>query len=174
VSESHVRAANRLGALAVAVADRIAVASEAAAGVSAAGPAALVALHEYAGGSPIDTLRRVVGLTPSGAVRLVDRLERGGLAVRRPGADGRSVSVELTAAGAAAAERVRAARMAALTDVLAPLDEDGVAALEAVVGALLGGVTGGIDDAWRICRLCDPEGCGHHDGRCPVTIAARS
>ena len=48
-------------------------------------PAALNALEGYLGGEPIDTLRQVLGLTHSGAVRLVDRLVAEGLAERRPG-----------------------------------------------------------------------------------------
>jgi MarR family transcriptional repressor of emrRAB len=39
-----------------------------------AAPAALVALHEFLCGASIDQLRQVVGLTPSGAVRLIDKL----------------------------------------------------------------------------------------------------
>lgn len=174
MSDSHVQAANLLGALALAVEERIEAAGEAAAGERAAAPAALVALHEYAGGCTIDTLRAIVALTPSGAVRLVDRLEAAGLARREPGPDGRRRSVVLTAAGHAAAVRVRDARAAALEDLLAPLDEADRAQLGRLAGAVLGGITRGRDDAWRICRLCDPHGCGHHEGRCPVTIAAHA
>ena len=49
---------------------------------------ALSALHGLTGGQSIDALRRVVGLTHSGAVRLVDRLVAAGPAERRAGADG--------------------------------------------------------------------------------------
>lgn len=173
MSGSHVRAANLVGALALAVADRVAVAGEQASGQSAAAPAALSALHEYAGGCPIDTLRAITGLSPSGAVRLVDRLEAAGLARREPGRDGRTLSVELTAAGAAAAARIREARKAALLDVLGALDDEEAERLGELSGLLLAGLTEQRTDAWRICRLCDPVACGHFDDRCPVTIAAR-
>lgn len=163
-----------LGALATAVAERVQDAGERACGLRGAAPAALVALHEYAGGRPVDTLHRLLRVTPSGAVRVVDRLVDAGLAVRAPGPDGRTLSIELTPAGHAAAGRVRHARSAALAAVTAPLDGAGREALAAVAGALLAGLTEGPDDAWRICRLCDPHACGHHDGRCPVTAAAHA
>ena len=172
MSGSHVRAANVLGALALALAERIAIAGEAASGQSAAAPAALSALHEYAGGCPVDTLRAITGLTPSGTVRLVDRLEAAGLAQRGPGPDGRTLSVGLTAAGTGAAQRIRDARAAALGEVLGVLDGEEAELLGDLAGRLLAGVTAGRADAWRICRLCDPAACGHFDGRCPVTIAA--
>jgi len=174
VSDSHVRAANLLGALALAVAERVAVAGEQACGQAAAAPAALSALHEYAGGCPVDALRGITGLTPSGTVRLVDRLEAAGLVRREPGPDGRTISVELTAEGAAAAVRIREARTAALADVLGVLDAEEADRLAVLTGRLLGGITGGRADAWRICRLCDPVACGHFEGCCPVTIAAHA
>ena len=37
-----------------------------------------------------------------------------------------------------------------------------------VFGLLASGRTA----ARRICRLCDVDGYGHHEGRCPVSIAA--
>lgn len=173
VSQSHVRAANLLGALALALAERVTAAGEQASGQTAAGPAALSALHEYAGGCPIETLRAITGLTPSGAVRLVDRLQAAGLVRRAPGRDGRTLSVELTAAGAAAAVRIREARAAALLDVLGALDDAEAERLGELSGRMLAGITEARADAWRICRLCDPVACGHFDDRCPVTIAAR-
>ena len=70
------RQANLLATLAMGLNDRIRDAEETAAGHGSAAPAALVALHEFLGGASIDRLRQVVGLTPSGAVRLIDKLER--------------------------------------------------------------------------------------------------
>ena len=97
-------------------AGRIETATESPLGPSA--PAALSALDGYLGGEPIDALRETLGLTHSGAVRLVDRLEAAGLAERRPGPDGRSVAVALTPVGHAAAEAVRIAREEALEQAL--------------------------------------------------------
>ncbi|MEO8686777.1 MAG: helix-turn-helix domain-containing protein, partial [Solirubrobacteraceae bacterium] len=82
MSHTSARQANLLGTLSLAVTGRVeaAVAARSPHGPSA--PAALSALEGYLGGEPIDTLARVLGLTHSGAVRLVDRLAGAGLVER--------------------------------------------------------------------------------------------
>ena len=87
---------NVLGALALAVADRTADAVGGAAGQSASAATALSALHHFLDDPSVDRLRQVLGLTASGTVRLIDRLEQANLVTRGPGTDGRSVSVRLT------------------------------------------------------------------------------
>ncbi len=72
------RAANVIGALALALSDRMAAAVGDAAGQpgrpgSETAGVALAALHHFLDGPSIDRLRQVLGLTSSGAVRLVDR-----------------------------------------------------------------------------------------------------
>ena len=89
------------GAFALALADRIRDATEAAAGMTGAAPAALVALRQFLAGRTTEDLAQATGLTHSGAVRLVDRFVDAGLAERRPGRDGRSLSIVLTASGRA-------------------------------------------------------------------------
>src|SRR5436190_14741096 len=103
--------ANAFGAMALAVADRLRGATQDAAGLAGALPAALVALHEFAGGRPIEFLAGALRVTHSRAVRVVDRLEEAGLAKRSAAAgDGRAVGVALTPAGRRVARRVAAAR----------------------------------------------------------------
>jgi DNA-binding MarR family transcriptional regulator len=172
VTHTNAREANLLGTLSLAVAGRVEAAVASPLGPSA--PAALAALDAYLGGEPIDALRQVLGLTHSGAVRLVDRLAEAGLAERRPGPDARSVSVALTPAGRAAAREVRAAREAALEGALAALSPAERATLGALHEKLLAGLTGDRASARRICRLCDVEACGHDRGSCPVTEARRA
>ena len=94
---------NLFGAIALVTSDALA-GTEAAAGRSDTAPAALVALHESATGRSVDELRRIVGLTPSGGVRLVDRLVGENYVERRSGLDGRAVIVALTSVGRKAAE----------------------------------------------------------------------
>jgi DNA-binding MarR family transcriptional regulator len=171
VTQSHEFQANVLGTLALAVGERVEAATQAACGATGAVPAALVALHEFAGGQSIDYLRNVVGLTPSGTVRLVDRLQREGLAWRAAGADGRSVSVRLTDEGRRVAARVRDARLAVLGELLQPLPGDQRAALAEAASTLLGALTDSREAARHTCRLCDVHACGHHRGDCPVTNA---
>jgi MarR family transcriptional repressor of emrRAB len=166
------RDANLLGALTLAVAERLEAATRAAAAHGGSAPAALVALETFLEGSSIDTVRKPLGLTHSAAVRLVDRLAVAGLVRRAAGEDGRSVAIFLTPAGRRAAAQVQDGRMRALAEVLAPLDADERSQLTRLEEKLLGGLTSGRADARHICRLCDADACGHPEGRCPVTRAA--
>jgi DNA-binding MarR family transcriptional regulator len=166
------RGANLLGAVSLAVADRVRAAAERGAGQGGSAPAALVSLAGYLDGSPIDSVRGPLGLTHSATVRVVDRLVAAGLARRRGGTDRRSVAVELTSAGrAAAAEAVRA-RGRALEEALAALDPGERAELARLHEKVLATLTDGRAAAGHICRLCDSNACGHEQGRCPVTRAA--
>jgi MarR family transcriptional repressor of emrRAB len=163
VSHTSAREANLLGALSLALADRIPASAEA---------AALVSLEQYLDGASLDALARVVGLTPSGTVRLVDRLEAERLAVRRrDGEDGRTRAVRLTAAGRRAAARIRAKRARATGEALGALSAAERRTLAALHEKLLGALTTDPASARRICRVCDAAACGHWDGRCPVTRA---
>jgi MarR family transcriptional repressor of emrRAB len=166
------REANLLGAISLAVAERVDETVRLAAAHGGAAPAAIVALATFLDGSSLDVMRRPLGLSHSAAVRLADRLADAGLVRREPGADGRSVSIRLTAEGARLAVRIRAARETALDSVLAPLSVSERAQLTSLHEKLLAGITGGRADAGHICRLCDADACGHELGRCPVTQAA--
>ncbi len=175
------RDANVLGALAVIVGDRTAHAIAAEAGQSGTTAAALSALHHFLDRPTVDAVRRVLGLTPSGAVRLVDRLEGAGFVTRGPGDDGRSRSVRLTAKGRRAAARVSAARAEVLNDALASLTSTERATLHELLGRVLGALVRqkltaadqahGAAGAWT-CRLCDVSACGRADGHCPAANAA--
>ena len=164
---------NVVGALAVALADRIGDATTAAAGVPGVPAAALAALHEWAGERPIQTLADGLRLSHSRTVRVIDRLEAEGLARRtRDRADGRSALVGLTPRGREAAQRVLAARAEVLGAALGALAPGDRAALGRLAEPVLEALTGGRRDARAICRLCDAHACGHHEGRCPVTRGA--
>jgi DNA-binding MarR family transcriptional regulator len=148
-------------------------ATEAAAGMSGPLPAALASLHEWAGGRTVDTLAGGLRLSHSRTVRVIDRLEADGLATReRDPGDGRNVLVRLTPAGERAGQAVLAARGAALAAALDGLGPRERRALAELAERVLGGVTTGRRSAGAICRLCQSDVCGHHDGRCPVTRAA--
>jgi DNA-binding MarR family transcriptional regulator len=161
---------NVIGALVVVLGDRIRDATEQASGMRGALPAALSALHEWAGGRTIETLAGGLRLSHSRTVRVVDRLEERGLARRaRDPRDGRGVLVHLTPAGVRAGRRVLDARAAALEAAIAEAERGGLAE---IAERLLADATTGRRSAGAICRLCDAHACGHHDGRCPVTRAA--
>jgi MarR family transcriptional regulator, negative regulator of the multidrug operon emrRAB len=162
------RAANLLGAHALVATDRL----REAVGMELSSAAVLSALMTFADGVSIDALRRVLGLSHSGGVRIVRRLAARGLVAREPDpADRRAVRLHLTADGRRAATRVIAARQATLAALLAPLGTRETADLERLLERLLAAVTDDREAANRICRLCDPDVCGHPD-RCPVTQAA--
>jgi DNA-binding MarR family transcriptional regulator len=163
---SHAHATNVLGALGLALADRLAEAAERAGGGSAA--AALTTLYGTRAGIRIDGLARVVGLSHSGAVRLVDRLEADGLVERRRGADQRSTALYLTAAGRRSARRVLSDRGAAMHSTLSLLTEDQQAAMADLADHLLRELAAEPAAEARLCRLCDLEACGRSAGRCPV------
>jgi DNA-binding MarR family transcriptional regulator len=167
------RTGNLLGALSLAVADRTSDALGDASGQSATAAIAMSALHHFLDDPSVDLLRRVLGLTPSGTVRLVDRLEDAGYVTRRPGRDGRSVSLRLTASGRRAAERVSAARAEVLQDALSVLPRGERRAFEDAVSRVLVGLIRGPGAVRWMCRLCDTTACGRETGGCPVANAAR-
>jgi DNA-binding MarR family transcriptional regulator len=162
------RAANLAGALALVIADQMADAEAAAAGRSDSAPAALSALLHFLRRPSVDVLRQVLGLTSSGTVRLVDRLQESGYVERGPGDDGRSTSVSLTESGQDAAQRVSQARAAVLERALAVLTPDERAAFEELTGKVLVGLMRGPGATRWICRLCDIGVCRGTEGGCPV------
>jgi MarR family transcriptional regulator, negative regulator of the multidrug operon emrRAB len=161
---SDERTRNLLGALALTVADRMSTGSDA---------AAIITLRNYAEGEPLDLLRRALALSHPGVVRLADRLERRGLVRReRSERDGRAVALRLTPAGRRAADAANRERAEAIDTALGALAADERRALEAMLERMLAAHTTDATASLVICRLCDPDVCGHPDG-CPVTRAAR-
>lgn len=170
------RTANVLGALAGTVTDQATAAMLAAAELPSKGSsssvAALAAIAEFLGAPTVDQLRRVLGLTPSGAVRLVDRLESDGLVSRGPGADGRSRAVALTERGRSTATSATRARRDVLEAMLGGFTPDELETLHGMLGRMMrNAVYAKSGGAW-ICRMCDLAACGRAQGRCPAVNAA--
>lgn len=164
---------NQIGALVVALHDRLRDATEQAARNPASFPAAVTVLHIWPGGASIDVLAQSLRVSHSRAVRIVDRLEHDGLAERHGDpADGRAVRVTLTAAGRRLARRVLAARERALAEVLDRLDPETAERFGDLARTVLAELTSSRADARTTCRLCDAHACGHYTGDCPVTNAA--
>jgi MarR family transcriptional repressor of emrRAB len=169
---SDERTAQLLGALALALADRAGAAVQDEAGVSGSDAAALVTLRNYAEGEPLDLLRRAHAHSHPGVVRLADRLQARGLVERHRGdRDGRAVALRLTEAGRRAADTALAARAEAIDAALQTLDAGQRRALAPMLERMLGAQTTDSTASLVICRMCDPDVCGHPD-RCPVTQAA--
>lgn len=171
MTESYSRTANLLGALALAVSDRLGEATgRREDGLVASEPAALVTLAHYPGQS-IVALGATLGLTHSGAVRLADRMEAAGLVRRGASGQGRTLALQLTTQGQEAAMRVLARRQAAVEELVGVLDRGEAAELEWLAGRLLAAITTDRPSARRLCRLCDEPLCAAGQG-CPVDHAA--
>jgi DNA-binding MarR family transcriptional regulator len=172
--EAHTEAvANRLGAAALTISDRVRTATESTTGMAGGLPAALVSLREWADGASVDVLAESLRVSHSRAVRIVDRLEDVGLARRDADPlDGRRALVWLKPAGRELADRALDARADVLRSVVGQLERVELKRLERALAALLGATTADSQAARETCRLCDVHACGHYEGRCPVTNAA--
>lgn len=160
------RTANLLGALGLAIADRI---EEVAVDVmQRAGetPAALVVVG-YGTGPSNDQLRRILGLTHPGTVRLVDRLVADGLVDRREGRDRRAVSLFLTEKGYAVREALLAGRLAAIKPLLSPLSQSEQDDLAEILSRILNSLPSSDLERCSLCRMCDDRVCSN----CPIPAA---
>jgi DNA-binding MarR family transcriptional regulator len=164
--------ANRLGALALALTDRTEEAVLEASDCSESAAACLSALHHFLDDPTIELLAQVVGLSHSGAVRLVDRLERDRLVRRQPGPDRRSTVVALTRAGRQAAARLASARAQVLDTALDVLSPGERQVFDDLVGRVLVSLMREPGTSRWMCRLCDTGGCGRAQGECPVANEA--
>ena len=162
---------NLLGALSLSVADRTADAVGDVAGQSQTAAIALSALNDFLDAPSMDRLRSVLGLTPSGAVRLVDRLQDSGYVTRRRGEDARSVSVHLTPAGRRVARRVAAARAQVLREVLGDLTAAERATLDGLLSRVIAGQIRG-PGAPAGCAGCATPAPRRDEARCPVANEA--
>src|SRR5260370_5823472 len=167
---THSRTLNMLGALALALADRIAARAEAASGLHDSAASALVVIANHPG-EPIDAIRRTLGLTHSGAVRLVDRLEAAGLVERRRSdRDARAIALWATPTGERIASEILAARAELLEPVLAGTSEADKKTIAALLETALAQLTDNGARARSICPLC-PEGARPPLG-CPRQAAS--
>jgi DNA-binding MarR family transcriptional regulator len=161
------RTENIVGALVLALSDSLLQ------GVAKAAPepgqaAAAIALLRHEPGMPIERMRRALGLSHPGTVRLVDRLVGDGLVERRPSLrDKRAVALHLTKAGETTCAAIltnRSDRVADALGKLKPADRD---AFGRIAEQLLSSLIQDEEDAYSVCRLCDATACV----RCPVSHA---
>ncbi|MCC5637015.1 MarR family transcriptional regulator [Nostoc sp. CHAB 5844] len=155
---------NVVGAFALALTDSVAHSTEEM--IDDAGPAAeALCLVRHAPGIPIELLRRALGMSHSGAVRLVERLEKQGLIFReRCSVDRRSVELKLTPEGEAMVCKIHQARLKAIEEAIASLSSKDRIHLCRISNQILFSLTKTKDTAITICRLCDETNCLN----CPV------
>jgi len=163
------RTANLLGTVGLAVADRIAEAAREVLHHAGETPAAVVVIG-YGLGPSNDQLRRILGLSHPGAVRLVDRLVADGLVERRPGQDRRAIALHLTPAGDALRAALLKGRLATIRPLLAPLTGAEQDMLAALLHKLLAGLPNTDLERCTLCRLCDDSVCTD----CPIPADFRS
>lgn len=158
---------NSVGALSLAIADAIHQSTQKEA--PEVGPAAAaLALLGHEPGMSIERLRRSLGLSHPGAVRLVDRLVLEGVVERKQAkADRRAVALYLTTAGSANCASVLSVRQERIAHVLEVLDPAEREIFGRLTEKLLNSLVKDLDQAYSICRLCDPASCTN----CPVANA---
>jgi DNA-binding MarR family transcriptional regulator len=165
--------ANVLGALALVVSDEVGRRVLAATGAPSITDASTVsALGQFLDGATIDRVHQVLGVTPSGAVRLIDRLTEADLVSREPGPDKRSRAVRLTDLGHRQSRTVGAARSDYLLALTADLSAAEVTTLRTLLGRVMAAVVSHKDGGAWTCRLCDLDACRRSLGECPTHNAA--
>ncbi len=157
------RTTNLLGALALAVTDRIRSGMKDTLDRSGETAAAMVVLG-YAPGLSVEPLRQVLELSHPGTVRLIDRLEEDGLVERRKAADCRAVALHLTRKGSRLRKKLMDRRLDTLEAALEGLTADE----RIVLGRLMAKVLTNLPETemakHRICRLCAVPLCKD----CPI------
>lgn len=157
------RTTNLLGALALAITDRIKLGMKQAFDRSGESAAAIVVLG-YAPGLSVEILRQVLDLSHPGTVRLIDRLEEDGLVERRKAADGRAVALHLTPKGGKLRQRLMDRRLDTLDSALEGLSADERLILGDLLAKVLTNLPDGEMAKHRICRLCAVQTCSD----CPI------
>lgn len=127
---------------------------------------ALVAISNHPN-ETIDVLSKVLGLTHSGTVRLINTLEQEGLVARHKSLqDARSVVLNTTLQGNDRVEQILTHRHNALAKVTEHFSHDQKQQFTKLLEVAMGHLTDKKVEARRICRLCD-EGVCRKQG-CPI------
>jgi MarR family transcriptional repressor of emrRAB len=163
------RTSNLLGVVSLAIADRIEEAARDILSHAGETPAAVVVIG-YGLGPSNEQLRRILGLSHPGSVRLVDRLVSDGLVERRKGRDNRAIALFLTYAGQMIREELLKGRLAAIRPWLLPLTETEKEVLASLLHKMLSSMPTTDLARCNLCRLCDDRVCTN----CPIPADFRS
>jgi MarR family transcriptional regulator, negative regulator of the multidrug operon emrRAB len=163
------RTANMVGALALAVTDRLLAAVRFHSNQT---DTAAAALHLIDGlpGCTNGQLSQALDLSHPATVRLVDRLEDVGLVAADTGADRRTTTLHLTTAGRKLVSSLQQRRKDVLLHIVSVLTPAERAQLDVVAQLLLKALPHSPMEAATICRLCDERDCPPQE--CPVHCAA--
>jgi MarR family transcriptional repressor of emrRAB len=136
-------------------------------GLRTATDAATLILLMQSESASIGALARVLELSHSSTVRVVDRLEKRQLVSRvRQNDDARSVRLRLTKKGHTLATAALAARERRLRSLLSPLSAEELRQFGESLTKVLETATTGRTAADRLCRWCDETVCTRES--CPV------
>lgn len=157
------RTANLLGVVGLAVADRIERSAKDILNRAGETPAAVVVIG-YNLGPSNEQLRRILGLSHPGSVRLIDRLVADGLVERRAGADRRAIALYLTNRGHALREQLLKGRLATINALLASLTDSEQSQLASLLHKMLSSIDTTDLERCNLCRFCDDSVCTD----CPI------
>lgn len=163
------RTANILGALAVALNDRIASETGSISGMSSSAVSALIQVHFYPGRS-VEQLKSQIGLSHSASVRVVDLLENAGHVERRriTDADARVISLFTTAKGHDLAVQILDLRNGTVRKIVEELSPADQSHLERIVCGLISNLVRPGAEQELVCRFCDLSTCPQDT--CPMTL----
>lgn len=159
------RLENLIGAFSLSVTDRLL--GDSPAGTSTSEQASLVTLLAHPERT-VSWLGDVLGLTSSGATRLVDRLVEKGWVSRVGSSDSRERRLRLTPAGRRHARNALRQRDELVSASIATLSRTERVQLERLMERLVGNVTTSRLPALQTCRLCDRSACSSDRAACPL------
>ena len=157
------RTSNLLGVVGLAIANRIEENAREILRHAGETPAALVVIG-YDLGPSNDQLRRILCLSHTGTVRLVDRLVADGLVERRQGRDKREIALYVSKRGKAVREKLLKGRLAAIQPLLMSLTSVEQEALATLLHKMLSSMETTDMERRTLCRLCDDRVCSN----CPI------
>jgi MarR family transcriptional regulator, negative regulator of the multidrug operon emrRAB len=163
------RTANLLGALALEIPGRIEATAREILNHAGETPAAIVVIG-YGFGPSNEELRRVLGLSHPGSVRLIDRLVTDGLVERRKGRDRRAIALYLTEQGHILRKKLLKGRLAAIRAIVDPLSASEQTSLDSLLGKMLSSMEPTDAQRCSLCRLCDDSVCVD----CPIPANFRN
>lgn len=167
--DERLRTANLLGALSLAISDKLLIQLKDHSRQNDTSAAALNVIGSAAGISN-GQLGAALGITHSATVRLLEKLVESQLVEIHPGVDKRTVAIFLTDAGRDRVAQVLEGRGHILAGIVDCLNDDQRNQLNAIAETLLEQFTQGPAHSVQICRLCDFGTCP--TDRCPVHIKA--
>lgn len=179
MSESHIidcmkdkkYISNLIGAFATMASNKIEKEISELGGRSLSHETALVVIHNHPN-ETIDVLSKILDLTHSGAVRLINTLESEGFVQRHKSAkDARSVVLSITSAGSTRVQSILSSREKITFKLLDNFDEIQKQDFLNLLEIAMGNLTNEKIKALQICKLCN-EGVCRKQG-CPVEKSIR-